>query len=53
MEALIKKDISKLTIDNIENVKEVYELIKDDLKVLLSNINNISISSCSDKSWTK
>ena len=39
MEALIKKDISKLTIDNIENVKEVYELIKDDLKVGYCIIN--------------
>jgi GNAT superfamily N-acetyltransferase len=39
MEALIKKDISKLTIDNIENINEVYELNVDDLKVGYCIIN--------------
>ena len=33
MEALVKKDISKINIDNKDDIKEVYELIKDDIKV--------------------
>lgn len=33
MEALVKKDISKIKIDDIETIKEIYELIKNDNKV--------------------
>lgn len=33
MEALIKKDISKIKIDDIENIEEIYKLLKDDNKV--------------------
>lgn len=40
MEALVKKDISKIIIENKEDIKEVYEFIKNDNKIGYGIIKN-------------